>query len=86
MPFPPLLELLVPERCAGCGRVATLVCPDCREALVRIRPPLCARCGAPSAWPVERCRECAGRRIPFRSARAAVVYDALARRLVLAWK
>jgi len=38
------------------------------------------------AWPVARCRECAGRRIAFASARAAVEYDAGVRRLVSAWK
>lgn len=37
-------------------------------------------------WQVERCRECAGRRLAFASARAAVGYDAAARRLVHAWK
>lgn len=37
-------------------------------------------------WPVDRCRECAGRRLAFASARAAVGYDAAARRLVHAWK
>jgi predicted amidophosphoribosyltransferase len=54
--------------------------------LPRIEPPLCARCGAPTAWPVERCRECAGRRLAFASARAAVGYDDAARRIVHAWK
>ena len=44
------------------------------------------RCGAPVAWPVERCRECAGRRLAFASARAAVEYDAGVRALVSAWK
>lgn len=51
-----------------------------------MRPPLCARCGAPTAWPVERCAECAGRRLAFRTARAAVAYDRTARALVLGWK
>lgn len=37
-------------------------------------------------WPVARCRECAGRRIAFASARAAVEYDAGVRTLVSAWK
>ena len=49
-------------------------------------PPLCARCGAPTAWPVERCRECAGRRLAFSRARAAVAYDADVRRVVRGWK
>jgi predicted amidophosphoribosyltransferase len=35
---------------------------------------------------VRRCVECAGRRIAFASARAAVLYDAPARRVVHAWK
>ena len=33
-----------------------------------------------------RCRECAGRRLAFATARAAVGYDEAARRLVHAWK
>jgi ComF family protein len=83
---PPLLDLLVPVRCAGCGRGETLLCSACGEALRRLRPPLCARCGAPTAWPVERCSECQGRRLAFGSARAAVAYEGPARRLVGAWK
>lgn len=37
-------------------------------------------------WPVARCRECAGRRLSFSSARAAVEYDEAVRRLVGGWK
>jgi predicted amidophosphoribosyltransferase len=51
-----------------------------------LSPPWCNRCGAPTAWPVERCRECAGRRLAFASARAAVVYAGPARSVVRAWK
>ena len=46
----------------------------------------CGRCGAPTLWPVERCRECAGRRLAFRRARAAVAYSGAAGKLVAAWK
>jgi predicted amidophosphoribosyltransferase len=35
---------------------------------------------------VSRCRECSGRRLAFRSARAAVGYDRSAAALVAAWK
>lgn len=63
-----------------------LLCGRCKAALTFLRGPLCSRCGAPTAWPVERCAECAGRRIPFESARAAVAYDDVARTLVAAWK
>lgn len=51
-----------------------------------IVPPLCDRCGAPTVWPVSRCRECAGRRLGFASARAAVEYDDAVRRIVGGWK
>jgi predicted amidophosphoribosyltransferase len=51
-----------------------------------IVPPVCARCGAPTVWPVSRCRECAGRRLGFASARAAVEYDDAVRRIVGGWK
>lgn len=81
-----LLDLLLPLRCAACGRGERLLCGRCRAELAPLRPPLCARCGAPTAWPVERCSECAGRRIAFRTARAAVGYDRTARALVLGWK
>ncbi|HET7855456.1 MAG TPA: hypothetical protein VFL41_03270, partial [Gaiellaceae bacterium] len=39
-----------------------------------------------TAWPVGRCRECSGRRLGFARARAAVAYDAAARKLVAGWK
>jgi predicted amidophosphoribosyltransferase len=81
-----MLDLLLPRRCVVCGCGGRQLCAACRADLPRIEPPLCARCGAPTAWPVERCRECAGRRLAFASARAAVGYDAAARRFVHAWK
>jgi ComF family protein len=81
-----LLDLVVPVRCAACGEPGESLCEACRGRLVRIAGTFCGRCGAPTAWPVERCRECAGRRIAFATARAAVVYDDPARLLVAAWK
>jgi predicted amidophosphoribosyltransferase len=81
-----VLDLLLPQRCVVCGSGGKQLCAGCRDGLQRIEPPLCARCGAPTAWPVERCRECAGRRLGFASARAAVGYDEAARRFVHAWK
>lgn len=81
-----MLDLLLPRRCLVCGAGGTQLCTGCIDRLPRIGPPVCARCGAPTAWPVARCRECAGRRIAFASARAAVAYDAAVRRLVAGWK
>jgi predicted amidophosphoribosyltransferase len=81
-----MLDLLLPQRCLVCGRPRDTLCADCYAALPRLRGPLCARCGAPTAWPVARCRECAGRRLAFASARAAVAYDRGVSSVVLAWK
>jgi ComF family protein len=81
-----VLELLLPQRCAVCEIPGAPLCATCRGALIRLAPPLCARCGSPGAWPVRRCAECAGRRLAFASARAAIVYDERARRFVGAWK
>jgi predicted amidophosphoribosyltransferase len=81
-----MLELLLPQRCVVCSRRGTQLCGGCLALLPRIRAPLCERCGAPTAWPVRRCRECAGRRLAFASARAAVVYDDAVRAVVAAWK
>ena len=81
-----MLDLLLPQRCVVCSAGGTQLCAECRDDLPALEPPLCARCGAPVAWPVDRCRECAGRRIAFAQARAAVGYDDAARRLVHSWK
>jgi ComF family protein len=81
-----LLDLLVPRRCVACGAGEELVCCGCRGDLPRLDGTLCARCGAPTAWPVARCRECAGRRLSFISARAAVAYEGPARAFVAGWK
>ncbi|MEO5574671.1 MAG: double zinc ribbon domain-containing protein [Gaiellaceae bacterium] len=81
-----LLDLLLPNRCAACGVPGPAFCAGCRDALIRLAPPLCDRCGSPGAWPVRRCAECSGRRLAFASARAAIVYEGSARQFVQAWK
>jgi predicted amidophosphoribosyltransferase len=81
-----ILDLLLPSRCVACGAPGGHLCVGCRSELVLLRGTLCGRCGCPTAWPVERCGECAGRRLSFASARAAVAYDGPARPLVAAWK
>jgi ComF family protein len=81
-----VLDLLLPQRCLVCSLPGGQVCPACTASLRRIGPPQCARCGAPTAWPVTRCAECAGRRLAFAGARAAVEYDRPVRRIVGAWK
>lgn len=81
-----VLDIVLPERCAICDRPGRALCETCRGSLTRLVPPMCDRCGSPGPWPVRRCAECAGRRLAFSGARAAIVYDARARALVRAWK
>jgi ComF family protein len=81
-----VLDLLLPQRCVVCSAPGGQVCLACTSALRRLGPPSCERCGAPTAWPVRRCAECAGRRLAFAHARAAVEYDKPVRRIVSAWK
>nr|MDQ3764433.1 ComF family protein [Actinomycetota bacterium] len=41
----PLLDLLLPVECAGCGLPGAVLCPDCEvlvRAPVRVYPPCCA--------------------------------------------
>jgi predicted amidophosphoribosyltransferase len=81
-----VLDLLLPQRCLVCAEPGSQVCGACTAALPRLTAPLCERCGAPTAWPVRCCSECAGRRLAFARARAAVAYDAAVRKVVAAWK
>ena len=81
-----MLDLLLPQRCLLCSLPGAQVCDGCTTALRRIELPFCERCGAPTAWPVKRCAECAGRRLAFTRARAALAYDDRLRPIVAAWK
>ena len=81
-----MLDVLLPLRCAICTRPGRPLCTVCDTRLVRLVPPVCDRCGSPGPWPVRRCAECAGRRLGFATARAAILYDEHARLLVRAWK
>jgi len=81
-----VLDLLLPQHCLVCLRPGRQVCEECTSGLRRIVPPMCERCGAPTAWPVRRCAECAGRRLAFARARAAVAYQDPVPLVVAAWK
>ncbi|HEY3962784.1 MAG TPA: double zinc ribbon domain-containing protein [Gaiellaceae bacterium] len=81
-----LVDLIFPRSCVACGAPADLLCAPCRERIRVLRSPSCGCCGAPTVWPVERCRECAGRRIAFTTARAAVAYTGPLPALVRGWK
>jgi ComF family protein len=54
----PVLDVVFPRRCAGCGSGAWPFCDGCRTSLVPLSAPWCERCGFPSERFVTRCREC----------------------------
>ena len=73
------------------GASSAALTGQCSAGRVKVGSSASARLAASAAalrlrGPVTRCRECAGRRIAFARARAAVAYDDAAKRLVGAWK
>jgi len=77
-----LLDVVLPPRCALCPSPDEPLCGPCLARLPLLVGPACARCGRPTVLPVGDCRECAGRRLAFRRARAAVAYEGGGRDLV----
>jgi ComF family protein len=87
-----LLDAILPPLCLGCREIVVepgALCADCWRNLSFVSPPQCARCGVPFAQDIgERtlCIDCLVRPPGYRRARAAMVYDARSRRLVLPFK
>lgn len=88
-----LLDALLPPRCLACeGEVAMqgTLCAACFAGLSPITPPFCQRCGVPFAHggqaEDELCPRCRQRAPAFLTARAALRYDAGAKRLILPFK
>jgi ComF family protein len=88
-----LLDALLPPRCLACdSEVADqgTLCPACFSGLSPITAPWCARCGVPFAHDAQAvdtlCPRCRARPPAFASARAALRYDAGAKRLILPFK
>ncbi len=88
------IDLLLPPACIACDRPVDtpgLLCPACFRATGFITAPCCAVCGVPfDAGPQASaeglCRTCQTAPPDFDRARAALRYDAGARRLILPFK
>ena len=51
------IELVLPAKCAVCGREGDFVCPACEDALPELRRPYCRLCANPGAGsPCSSCR------------------------------
>ncbi|HEY3248236.1 MAG TPA: ComF family protein [bacterium] len=74
-----LADLLFPPACQVCREPGPAVlCPTCRERFRLIRPPVCQRCGKPLRGPptlIFTCIPCRHRRLHFKHARAAGVFE-----------
>lgn len=83
----PLLDVVFPPRCAGCGRGPAPFCERCLETLRALAPPWCSRCGAPEvgARPLSAgCRWCPDEGIS--SVRSGFVHDGAVRSAILRCK
>ncbi|MBW8270390.1 ComF family protein [Caldovatus aquaticus] len=87
-------DALLPPHCLTCEAevaVQGTLCAACFRGLGFITAPLCARCGVPFAHAGQAdaqglCPGCAADPPPFAAARAALRYDAGAKRLLLPFK
>ncbi len=82
-----MADLLYPQLCVGCGRLARGgICRACLADLPRLGPEICRRCGAPTVVAVADCRDCRGRRFVFDVARQAVIFTSSVREAILRLK
>jgi len=87
-----LLDAVLPPLCLGCSEIVATpgaLCAICWPGFSFIAPPYCACCGTPFAEDLGEdvlCGACLAHPTQFRRARAALVYDAHSRRLVLPFK
>jgi predicted amidophosphoribosyltransferase len=86
--FEPVVSVLFPPRCVGCGDFESHLCARCQAALVAIGRDCCPRCGEPGPRPLvgHRCSHCMGLGLAYSGARSAFVHEGVAKRLVVEFK
>lgn len=84
----PVLSVLFPPRCVGCGEFETHLCGSCRDTLRAIGPSACPRCGEPGPISLVggRCARCMGSDFSYAGARGAFRHEGAARHLVAEFK
>jgi len=84
----PVLSVLFPPRCVGCGDFETHLCLSCREGLKGAGDDSCPRCGepGPQALVAGRCAACMGKELAYAGARGAFLHEGVARKLVAEFK
>ncbi len=87
-----LLDAILPLRCYGCGQIVpaqSSLCSACWSGLTFLGEPCCACCGLPFPFDQGKgalCPACIAEPPSFDAARAALLYDAASRPLILAYK
>jgi len=84
----PVLSVLFPPRCVGCGDFEAHLCASCRATLAEVGENGCPRCGEPGPRPLVagRCSHCMGAHLAYAGARSAFRHQGVARRLVAEFK
>lgn len=72
------LDLLLPQRCIGCGIEGELICSICVEALPRLEPPYCESCGLPLKEGAS-CQKCSIHPLQINGIRSLFLHEKLAR-------
>ena len=82
-----LADLLCPERCACCARMARGgLCRSCLAGVRRIGNPVCTFCGRPAPREVASCVDCRNHPLHFDLARQGVHFDAVVRKAIHRFK
>jgi predicted amidophosphoribosyltransferase len=84
----PVVSVLFPPRCVGCGDFESHLCPRCEGSLTAIGGDCCPRCGEPGPRPLvgQRCSHCMGVELTCAGARSAFVHAGAAKRMVVEFK
>ncbi len=84
----PVVSILFPPRCVGCGDFEHHLCPRCEASLTAIGADCCPRCGEPGPRPLVggRCSHCMGLDLAYAGQRSAFVHAGPAKRMVVEFK
>ena len=80
----PLLDLIFPRTCAGCGREGGYLCDECEAEIPRLEPPQCRLCSAPSRSSL--CAWCQSANQPFNGITAPYRWTGVVQELVYSLK
>ena len=84
----PVVSVLFPPRCVGCGDFESHLCSRCEVSLEAIGGDCCPRCGEPGPRPLvgRRCSHCMGLELAYAGARSAFLHAGVAKRMVVGFK